>query len=129
MTEIRIKADESFEAALKKFMKKCTEDGIIQEVKRRQAFEKPSDVKRKNKAVIKARQRKEKKKMDEYLQYLSENKFPPRKKRPQNGKPVEKKSYDRPKVQQKPIVQKTPEKVPEPSVSAESLKQLQDKFK
>lgn len=43
------------EAALRKFKKKVQEEGIIQQVRNRQEFVKPSEKKRKAKAAAKAR--------------------------------------------------------------------------
>ena len=42
-------------AAIRKFKKKVQEAGIIQEVRRRQEYVKPSEIKRKQKAAGKAR--------------------------------------------------------------------------
>lgn len=44
-----------FNGALRKFKKKVQEAGIIQEVRRRQEYVKPSEIKRKQKAAGKAR--------------------------------------------------------------------------
>tara|TARA_B100000900_G_C20589976_1_gene721205 strand:+ start:2633 stop:2902 length:270 start_codon:yes stop_codon:yes gene_type:complete len=44
-----------FNGALRKFKKKVQEAGIIQEVRRRQEYVKPSEIKRKAKAAGKAR--------------------------------------------------------------------------
>ncbi len=44
-----------FNGALRKFKKKVQEAGIIQEVRRRQEYVKPSELKRKQKAAGKAR--------------------------------------------------------------------------
>jgi len=40
---IRVKDNESFEGALRRFKKKCEKAGILSEVRRHQYFEKPSD--------------------------------------------------------------------------------------
>jgi small subunit ribosomal protein S21 len=45
-----VREDESFEAALRRFKRKCEKSGILTELKKRQHYEKPS-VKRKRKAV------------------------------------------------------------------------------
>ena len=39
----------NFERALRKWKKKCTEEGIVQEVRDRKQFVKPSEIKRKAK--------------------------------------------------------------------------------
>ena len=56
MAEIRIKDNESLESALRRFKKQCERAGVIQEVRKREAYEKPS-VKRKKKSEA-ARKRK-----------------------------------------------------------------------
>lgn len=48
MPGVVIRDGDSFEAALKKFKKQCEKAGILSEVRKREAFEKPS-VKRKKK--------------------------------------------------------------------------------
>jgi len=50
MPGTQIREGDSFEAALKKFKKQCEKAGILLEVRKREAYEKPS-VKRKKKAV------------------------------------------------------------------------------
>lgn len=50
MPGIYIREGDSFEAALKKFKKSCEKAGILSEVRKREAYEKPS-VKRKKKAT------------------------------------------------------------------------------
>ena len=50
MPRVRIREDESFEQALKRFKRKCQKAGVISEIKKRQYYEKPS-VKRKRKAL------------------------------------------------------------------------------
>lgn len=46
MTEVIIRDNESFDKALKRFKRKCQRDGIMREVKRRQHYEKPSEMKK-----------------------------------------------------------------------------------
>jgi len=50
MPGIRIRENESFESALKRFKKQCEKTGILSEVRKREHFEKPS-IKRKKKAL------------------------------------------------------------------------------
>ena len=59
MPGIFIREGDSFEAALKKFKKQCEKAGILAEVRKREAYEKPS-VKKKKKAIA-ARKRLSKK--------------------------------------------------------------------
>ena len=49
MAEIRLKENESLESALRRFKKQCARAGVIAEVRKREAYEKPS-VKRKKKS-------------------------------------------------------------------------------
>ena len=56
MSEVRVRENESLESALKRFKRQCARSGVIQEVRKREHYEKPS-VKRKKKAEA-ARQRK-----------------------------------------------------------------------
>lgn len=50
MTSVRVKDDESFDSALKRFKKQCEKSGVLSEFRKREYFEKPS-VKRKRKAL------------------------------------------------------------------------------
>lgn len=50
MPGVRINEGESFENALKRFKKQCEKAGILSEVRKREAYEKPS-VKKKKKAL------------------------------------------------------------------------------
>ncbi|HOU09389.1 MAG TPA: 30S ribosomal protein S21 [Clostridiales bacterium] len=56
MSEIRVKENESLDSALRRFKKQTSRDGTIQEVRKREHYEKPS-VKRKKKSEA-ARKRK-----------------------------------------------------------------------
>ena len=56
MSEVRVKENESLESALRRFKRQCARAGVIQEVRKREHYEKPS-VKRKKKAAA-ARKRK-----------------------------------------------------------------------
>jgi len=50
MPGIKIKENESFENALKRFKKQCEKTGILSEIRKREHFEKPS-LKKKRKAL------------------------------------------------------------------------------
>jgi small subunit ribosomal protein S21 len=50
MPGITIREGDSFEGALKKFKKMCEKAGTLQEIRKREAYEKPS-VKRKKKDI------------------------------------------------------------------------------
>lgn len=56
MSEVRIRDGETLESALKRFKRQCARSGVIQEVRKREHYEKPS-VKRKKKSEA-ARKRK-----------------------------------------------------------------------
>ena len=56
MSEVHVKENESLESALRRFKRQCARAGVIQEVRKREHYEKPS-VKRKKKAEA-ARKRK-----------------------------------------------------------------------
>ena len=50
LTAVKLKENESFEGALKRFKKQCEKAGIMYELRRREHYEKPS-VRRKKKAI------------------------------------------------------------------------------
>jgi small subunit ribosomal protein S21 len=50
MSVVKVKDNESFENALRRFKKQCEKAGILSEVKKREHYEKPS-IKRKKKAL------------------------------------------------------------------------------
>jgi small subunit ribosomal protein S21 len=56
MSEIKIRENESLDSALKRFKRQCAKNGVMQEVRKREHYEKPS-VRRKKKAEA-ARKRK-----------------------------------------------------------------------
>ena len=56
MTNIKVRENESLDSAIRRFKRQCTKDGIIGDIKKREAYEKPS-VKRKKKSEA-ARKRK-----------------------------------------------------------------------
>ena len=57
MSEIRVKEGESLESALRRFKRSTARSGVLAEVRKREAYEKPS-VKRKKKKSEAARKRK-----------------------------------------------------------------------
>lgn len=56
MSQVKVKENESIDSALKRFKRQTSKDGVIQEVRKREHYEKPS-VKRKKKSEA-ARKRK-----------------------------------------------------------------------
>ena len=59
MAAIKVREGESFESAIRRFKKVCEKSGILTEIRKHEAFEKPS-VKRKKKSIA-ARKREKKK--------------------------------------------------------------------
>ncbi|MCH7760311.1 30S ribosomal protein S21 [candidate division TA06 bacterium] len=51
MPEVRVRDDESFESALRRFKRACEKAGILTEIRKHQQFEKPSERK-KRKAML-----------------------------------------------------------------------------
>ncbi|MBI5639206.1 MAG: 30S ribosomal protein S21 [Nitrospirae bacterium] len=47
MPSIRVRENDSFENALKKFKKQCEKEGILSEIKKREHYDKPSVTKKK----------------------------------------------------------------------------------
>ena len=50
MPGVRVRDNESFEGALRRFKKQCEKSGILSEIRRREYYEKPS-VQRKRKMI------------------------------------------------------------------------------
>lgn len=50
MPFVKVKENESFENALRKFKKQCEREGVLSEVRKREHYDKPS-VKRKKKSI------------------------------------------------------------------------------
>ena len=51
MTTVKVGENETLDSAMKRFKRKCQKDGIIGELRKREAYEKPS-VKRKKKSEM-----------------------------------------------------------------------------
>jgi small subunit ribosomal protein S21 len=59
MPAVRVKENEPFDVALRRFKRSCEKAGVLSEVRRRQAYEKPTSVrKRKQAAAVKRQQKK-----------------------------------------------------------------------
>ncbi len=58
MTGVRVRDDESFEKALRRFNKFCEKAGILSDYKKHQHFEKPSATKKRKLAAAKRKARK-----------------------------------------------------------------------
>lgn len=55
LTKVRVKPDEPFEKALRRFKKKCNKEGIMQRLKEMKHYEKPSERRRRKLAKALAR--------------------------------------------------------------------------
>jgi len=55
MPSIRVRENDSFENALKKFKKQCQKEGILSEIKKREHYDKPS-IKKKKKTIAARKQ-------------------------------------------------------------------------
>ena len=55
MAEIRIKDNESLDSALRRFKKLCSRAGVIAEIRKREAYEKPSVRRRKKSEAARKR--------------------------------------------------------------------------
>jgi len=60
LTGVKVKDDESFEKALRRFNKFCEKTGIITDIKKHMHFEKPSDEKKRKMAAAKRKNRRTK---------------------------------------------------------------------
>ena len=58
MAEIRIKDNESLDSALRRFKKQCSRAGVIAEIRKREAYEKPSVRRRKKSEAARKKARK-----------------------------------------------------------------------
>ena len=59
MPQVRLKENEPFDLALRRFKRSCEKAGIIAEVRRREFYEKPTSIrKRKAAAAVKRHQKK-----------------------------------------------------------------------
>jgi len=55
MLEVRIRADESIDKALRRFKKQCNREGLSKEIKKRKHYMKPSEKRRKRRSQRKGR--------------------------------------------------------------------------
>ena len=60
MTTIKVGENETLESALKRFKRKCQKDGIIGDIRRKEAYDKPSVAKKKKREAARKRARKRK---------------------------------------------------------------------
>ncbi|MFH1454411.1 MAG: 30S ribosomal protein S21 [Armatimonadota bacterium] len=55
--EIRVGENEPLESALKRFRNQCQKAGVLQEIKKREHYEKPSEKRKKKEAARKRKKR------------------------------------------------------------------------
>lgn len=58
MPSVRVRENEPFDVALRRFKRSCEKAGILSEVRRRQAYEKPTSIRKRKKAAAVKRQQK-----------------------------------------------------------------------
>ncbi|MEG1751656.1 MAG: 30S ribosomal protein S21 [Clostridia bacterium] len=58
MTAIKVGENESLESALKRFKRKCQKDGIIGDLRKKEAYDKPSVARKKKELQARKRARK-----------------------------------------------------------------------
>ena len=58
MTTVKVGENESLESAIKRFKKKCQKDGIIGDIRKKEAYVKPSVKKKKKSEAARKRARK-----------------------------------------------------------------------
>ncbi|MCK4462114.1 MAG: 30S ribosomal protein S21 [candidate division Zixibacteria bacterium] len=66
MTGVKVRDDESFERALRRFNKFCEKAGILTDIKKHQHFEKPSEARKRKLAAARRKSRRAKFKDDRY---------------------------------------------------------------
>ena len=57
MTTVRCGENESVESALKRFKRKCQKDGIIGDLRKKEAYEKPSVAKKKKREAARKKRK------------------------------------------------------------------------
>jgi len=57
LTGVRVRDDESFEKALRRFNKFCEKTGVLSDMKKRQHYEKPSEARKRKMAAAKRKAR------------------------------------------------------------------------
>ena len=66
MTGVKVRDDESFERALRRFNKFCEKAGILTDIKKHMHFEKPSEARKRKLAAAKRKSRRPKYRDDQY---------------------------------------------------------------
>jgi small subunit ribosomal protein S21 len=58
MPSVRVKENESFEMALRRFRRSCEKAGVFTEMRRREHYEKPTEIRKRKAAAARKRQQK-----------------------------------------------------------------------
>lgn len=58
MINVKVRDNESFERALKRFTKACEKSGLMAEIKKHQHFEKPSELRKRKENAARRKMRK-----------------------------------------------------------------------
>lgn len=58
LTTVKVGENETLESALKRFKRKCQKDGIIGDIRKKEAYDKPSVAKKKKREAARKRARK-----------------------------------------------------------------------
>lgn len=58
MPAVRVKENEPFDVALRRFKRSCEKAGVLSEVRRREFYEKPTSIRKRNKAAAVKRHQK-----------------------------------------------------------------------
>ncbi len=58
MPAVKVRENETFERALKRFKKQCEKAGLISDIKKHQHYEKPSEKRKRKAAAARRKQRK-----------------------------------------------------------------------
>lgn len=66
MTGVKVRDNESFEKALRRFNKFCEKTGILSDIKKHQHFEKPSEAKKRKLAAARRKSRRARIMQDNY---------------------------------------------------------------
>lgn len=56
MPSVRVKENESFEMALRRFRRSCEKAGVFSEMRRREHYEKPTEIRKRKAAAARKRQ-------------------------------------------------------------------------
>lgn len=57
MSTVKVGENESLESAIKRFKRKCQKDGIIGDLRKKEAYEKPSVAKKKKQAAARKKKK------------------------------------------------------------------------